>query len=844
MPAKALNPDQSVWTLQFLKILGKASASEEVDLYGTAYQEIDQRPLFTELNNALQPNVPPQMISSEAWLKASMGPKEPEKTGFNAVDVVDKLNKGGVANQELTAATDKALKVIEALKVGLPGPWPLDLSPPPEVINQPTTVGQLNALTNRKTALINDYQTKKATADECQTAARACMPFMDAPANNPERQVIGQRLKELEELEKDLAKKKKPLSKDDLAAHMQQKGKKLHELERDLFAWNNRRVQQNLPPNAEAVGMADLLQRVHQQMVSDIIDNDLDIPVADADKLSPEEAEELQKTWRTLKDDTFRPTGTAAKGKLLVAPTQEPPADTPEKLKQFRVETLSNFVRLMGSPGGRHLVKEINSRNFPVEVKPTTADKGASCTRIGGGHLRSAAGIKGGGGQSAVNMVLGAKDSDVGLGTASGNKLFAPRFIAMGHELIHALHNSRGSNRREVPLPGTMTPEEKKHWNNAEEYRTIFEGKTSEQTLRTQYGLSAERFGHMARNPHQEVFNSLKETLEAQTALTTPGNSIDRTLKNYGWDPDKLADKLKVDLAKEIDKNKAPTNQLATGWDVNQLTIEQIKGICAQSIPFKLRELYWTPHGLSVERLKQITDTSEHNPRSPLYLRYKKLGEKAALDEIPGFNAATGSKLSVGKDTDWPTKVQALVDAENLLATIAAINPALKAAAETAGKLQAKLKAVATAATGGTAGGNVKEMAIEKFWEKLTAADHSKLTPAALTGKYGDRGMNLYQQITRNLNALPDLTPLNGKPAAERAQAMKTFAEICPKLDTACAAAVSEWIDTTPAERLQSNFGSKDPAETFKKNLKKDVQDIGAAARAMQKMLAGVASLV
>ena len=62
-----------------------------------------------------------------------------------------------------------------------------------------------------------------------------------------------------------------------------------------------------------------------------------------------------------------------------------------------------------------------------------------------------------------------------------------------------------------LPLPQGVD----KKWNNAEEYRTIFEGKTSERTLRDQSGLSAVRFGHVRSEPGQAVADAYQAQIAA-----------------------------------------------------------------------------------------------------------------------------------------------------------------------------------------------------------------------------------------------------------------------------------------------------------------------------------------
>jgi hypothetical protein len=826
MPATSFSPQQREWGAQFLQVLGKRPAEDE-DMYGEGYTEVDPRPLHADLQTAVTSGA---MITADKWNKATMGPTTAEKADFktNRDAWTAELAKMGQVAKDKNALHTKWLKLKNAKDNG--APWPCDIGPPEGAVPGPP--GDAARL-----AKWAEYETKKTELTACNEARKKLMPFADAPENNPERIAVGKRLRELEEIDQKLG-RPNGLTPEQ---HNATKCKKLFELQRDLFEWNDRRTRQHLPPSSEALAMADMLQKAHQDMTQALIDNPTwEVTVADSDQLSEEEKAHVQELWKHLRDDTDTTPG----AKLVVSRDARGPVGAGE-VAEFRRETLSNFIRMMGSEGGRHILDRLNSGAHKVTVRPQEADKGAACARIGSGQkltgLDAHGGkIKGTGGKSAVSMVFRAKDSSKGLATREGTTLFAPRFIAMGHELIHATHNQRGTNRVDE-----QAPEDPLEWDNLEEYRTISAATTSEQVLRQQYGLSAERYSHSPVDPGAPVAAALTDLLAAQDALNKPGNTIERTLRNYAWDPDHLDIPLRVKLAELIAQKKAPVAPLPQGWKANELTAEQIAGIIEKGIPFKLRQLGWAPFGLTVERIKTITDTNEHHPKSPLHRLFVRLGGAAALGKIGPFNAATGSKLSAGKPADWPSQPRALEDAQNFLTAVAAINPALATAATTKGKLEAKLEAVTVAVTGGAAGGgSFKDQAIEQFWAKIPAPDLARLETKELAAKYSSgSGFAMFGQLLRVLEGVPKATPAAGKPAADKVLVMKQLRAACQPLEADCTKIVTEWIDPTAADRLKSNFRSNDPADDFKKGLKKDVTDLGRSARAILKALRGVEAL-
>ncbi|MBL9006726.1 MAG: hypothetical protein JNJ46_20890 [Myxococcales bacterium] len=70
---------------------------------------------------------------------------------------------------------------------------------------------------------------------------------------------------------------------------------------------------------------------------------------------------------------------------------------------------------------------------------------------------------------------------------------YTPPRIELLHELIHVLHNARGSNR--VNIQNVLNQNEQHAWHNAEEYWTIAGGNITENSFNSLIGLPA-RYGH------------------------------------------------------------------------------------------------------------------------------------------------------------------------------------------------------------------------------------------------------------------------------------------------------------------------------------------------------------
>ena len=138
--------------------------------------------------------------------------------------------------------------------------------------------------------------------------------------------------------------------------------------------------------------------------------------------------------------------------------------------------TFSDPVPFMGL-GGFNLDAYIGAINNAYANMDVT---GRPIAPLGGGIPQGTAAI--------VAIEPGLDDADVFSVNAQGHgPLVTPLFLALAHELLHAKRKMRGRTRTGLPPDPA--------YDNAEEFRAISGGTTSENSLRTAYGIGA-RFGH------------------------------------------------------------------------------------------------------------------------------------------------------------------------------------------------------------------------------------------------------------------------------------------------------------------------------------------------------------
>lgn len=526
---------------------------------------------------------------------------------------------------------------------------------------------------------------------------QAVLPILDAPENNPERKDVGRILAEMEAIDRRYADLTKgPLSPTETdkigRRHAEERVGKLNEMERTLAEWLNRRTEQGLPPTKEAMAMNDLVQREHTKVVKEFVTKGWSpAPVADAASLTDSEMATVKKAWDDLvsgagciKVDASDPGGVTKKKKLFDHLLHEVNSDVPldpTVVATFRIELLSNMNRLLGSPSGRDLIAQLEKAGkeitfFPGKEPQAWADP--SDTRVvGTADVLNPEAVKKSGDFSTIEFQVGFKDSDEMLRTEDGNFLFSPSHVVIGHEMVHALHNAEGIGRAGIT---GLDATEKGIWTDFEEIWTIKKGELSEQTLRNDYGLSADRFGHSLPETRDELADKAIAQAEKAKKLHDLTHSSDPSVasvdirkvlvedRKFGQAFfDRLTDALKVDIYED----PTCTGPLPDGWDPLRLTVAKIKGIVADKLPNRLPVLGWTSYNLGysgsnvavfgfAQSIKEIVTHRVHHPRSAEGRQFKALGDKAVFTEFATFRSGTGVDLGSWTDRDWRDNLETL----------------------------------------------------------------------------------------------------------------------------------------------------------------------------------------
>ena len=702
----------------------------EDEAYGEAYESLESRPAPTDLATGAMPG-------ATAWKAVATELAGEERTaldnhGSKAGEIAAIRGTAGARDTAVQLAAQAYFakkQELEEAKLR---------NDPPHVITR--LAGELNAAEE-------EYGKKYIKKEAIETEVTAvCLPFLDAPGGNPERDKLGEKLARLEALEKEIA---TPFPDSMSAPEKEAKIKErrdakcilLNEMSRDVAEWMNRRMEDGFPPSREALAVGDIIQKEHQKVIKEYLDLGGDPapmpPIADQDSMTDEELKAARETWNKLVKGTGPlkmpatvPTDPALVSRLVFSDPQ-PTNDTEKnaQMAEFRVEMLAAMARLMGSPSGRELLTQIDEKGTQ-KGKIITLIPGSSpaCTRLEGSSALATGGtveapIAGAGSNAAVQYKKGGTDSYRAYRMDDGNYLYAPTHVTVAHEMVHAMHNVEGLNRVKLPMGG-IDP----MWNNPEEYWTIHKGDISEQTLRQDNGLSALRFGHISQEMQASAsaksiaaMDSLKELDDLRKGSgTTAGVDVDAVLKDerkFSADTvGKMPDLLKLAVYKDADA-KGP---LPAGWEPARLTVEKIKSIVADKLPFRMKMLGWTAYKLPYdattplvfgfpETLKSITRARVHNPRSAPGRHFKELGEKEAIDAFAAFKTITGVNLGAWNDGDWRANLRTLIAAEGRVAAMTAGIPAVANETDPARKIVAKdtlkdkldkIKATFTAAFG------------------------------------------------------------------------------------------------------------------------------------------------
>ena len=176
----------------------------------------------------------------------------------------------------------------------------------------------------------------------------------------------------------------------------------------------------------------------------------------------------------------------------------------------FRRKTLKQLGKLFSKPKGRELITKLIKGNHRVAIVPSENDN-HNDARAEPTHQSAFESEDGNPGARGITTSEQEKISKLNYGSSTiikidprlndsrcnfvvddkGTSKDTPVFITLGHELIHAKHNSEGRNKRKLHAP----KEARKGYSNKEEFQTIQSGEITENDLRNEHGLPR-RFTH------------------------------------------------------------------------------------------------------------------------------------------------------------------------------------------------------------------------------------------------------------------------------------------------------------------------------------------------------------
>ena len=373
-------------------------------------------------------------------------------------------------------------------------------------------------------------------------------------------------------------------------------------------------------------------------------------------------------------------------------------------------------------------------------------------------------------------MPPGGRDSDTMFQTDNRNVLTVPTAVTMGHELVHALHNSRGSNRSEQQVSDAEMKkwqasglDDKKLWTNAEEYQTIFKGKLSEQTLRAQMGLSAVRLGHVTQlvfddakvkhvsekleNVFEDAINTdaAIEQFGADKAVARPGRAeVDRQLNARNIDPSALTDRQKLNIL-----TSDLTGPLPDGWPCSTLSVDQLKSIVANKLDYKkFQPLGWSAFDVRPTDLVAFIAREVFYDRTPQGLAFQRFGGDAAAKKMASFAQLTGATMPQAPATELTGPCASLCTT----AKLKALEQAPKAidAFLTQAKDEINQEALSKISTGGTITKRLD--AIEAAWKFASTEIVGQFESSALSkARPKDSEIDKTDLVDKMIAAMQDL---------------------------------------------------------------------------------------
>ena len=389
---------------------------------------------------------------------------------------------------------------------------------------------------------------------------------------------------------------------------------------------------------------------------------------------------------------------------------------------------LTAMAELLTTTAGREIVSRIEATGKPVRFAPIPLsesaavgiddDDGSKADVPATSDLNKPAPIDGTG--SMVGFSIDMESSTEMYWDSDLVGIFTPISVIMGHELTHSMHSAEGIGRFNInklqtkdalegydlsdfDLKGvdSTTGKEnyklKSYWSNFEEYFTIKKDLISEQTLRQSMGLSRDRTGHGftagSDNMKAASIAAVEATQKIEALTNADGAKLDidaflESERRFARDTiSKMDDKIKMAIHEDPDC-KGP---LPSGWSPMRLSVDKIKRIQADKLPFRMAMLGWTSYDLPYDggsadpvmgfakTIKGITISRMSHPRSTLGRNFQTLGGRKIFDRFPAIKSAIGASLGAWSASNWPRNLHTLVDADRTLRELVQRTPVVSA---------------------------------------------------------------------------------------------------------------------------------------------------------------------
>ncbi|MCA6362907.1 MAG: DUF4157 domain-containing protein [Bacteroidetes bacterium] len=245
------------------------------------------------------------------------------------------------------------------------------------------------------------------------------------------------------------------------------------------------------------------IQTAHTDAIEYLHYYNLRLYTPDRAGMTAAQSTRLDQNWNSLR----RNTGTV---NVDTRARSYGPGTHDQNLPEFARHNRAMFARIMSRPMGRSLINELldnsDGRNIPIDIRPYHPDlvgmgimTGAEANNIDANALalgNAKFKRRGTGSGSLIGMESGLTDGANTNTDTAGHQIPSPAFIVVAHELIHALHNKQGNNRRNIAQQRYAAGGVHHGWTNKEEHSTIETGfGVTENKLRLEHGLGT-RHGH------------------------------------------------------------------------------------------------------------------------------------------------------------------------------------------------------------------------------------------------------------------------------------------------------------------------------------------------------------